>query len=346
MAEDGLRVLLLDPQGPLPAALCAALLRLGAVLTCAGALGEDLPVAASLRRLPGARRDPQLLRGAGSGDFDAAIDFGARGLEGAGPLACALRGRVGLVVQVGTWRVYAGAADAPDCRSGSRGEPGPDMPLPCPEGAPKRDGTALDAEDGLWHARAGGGYPATVLRLAPLHGPGVREAREWHVLGRLRAGRGVLALPDGGGQLLHRLYLDNAVHALLAALDHPREADGHAFNVGDSRVLSLAQIAAGCAAAVGRPLRALPVPAAWLPPGNPFAVPGPVVLDLHRLRARLGYAEPVGPEEGLARTVRWLWDLPPAAAATVLEPYWCRWGCGQDHGAEAAAVARWEALGS
>jgi len=342
MGEDGLRVLLVDPQGPLAVALCAALLRLGAVVTCFGAAAAELPRAASIRRVAGDRRDPPALEGIGSGDFDAVVDFGARGLDGAVPLAQALRSRVGLVVQIGTWRVYAGAADAPACKA-EPGAEGGAMPVPCPESAPKRDGIALDAEDGLWNVRAGGDYPATALRMAPLYGPEVRAAREWHVVGRLRARRRSIALPDGGGQLLHRLYVDNAVHAVLRALDHPREADGHAFNVGDSRVPTLAALAAGCAAAAGRELRGVPVPAAVYDAHNPWAAPAPVVLDLHRLRARLGYAEPVSPEDGLYRTVRWLWDLPEDDVLPVLAPYWRRWGCGHDYAAEEAAMARWEA---
>lgn len=341
MEGDGLRVLLLDPQGAPAAALCAALLRLGAVVTCFGRVSPELPQTASIRRIAGDRRDARALTPIGAGSFDAAVDFGARGLEGPVPVARALRGRVGLVVQIGTWRVYAGGADAPECGQTMAGDTG-GMPVPCPESASKRDGVALDAEDGLWNARAGGDYPATVLRLAPVYGPGVRGTREWYVVGRLRAHRRTIVLPDGGGQLLHRVYVDNAVHAILRTLDHPREADGHAFNVGDSRVPTLAALCAGCAAAAGRELLGVAVPSAVYAAHHPWAVPAPVVLDLHRLRARLGYVEPVSPEDGLYRTVRWLAELPEEGVLPVLAPYWRRWGCGHDYAAEDAAIARWE----
>jgi len=344
MGEDGLRVLLVDAQGALATALGQALLRLGTALTCFGSLAVDLPDGPSLRRVPGDRRRPATLEGIGPGEFDAVVDFGARGLEGAGALARCLRSRVGLVVQLGTWRVYAGAADAPDCRGAATPAPGLPMPVPCPEGAPKRDGVALDAEDGLWNERAGGDYPATVLRLAPLYGPGVPLAREWYVVGRLRAGRNRIVLPDGGGQLLHRLYVDNAVHAILRAMDHPREADGRAFNVGDSRVPTLAALCAGCAAAAGAPLEGIPVPAALYGRPHPWATPAPVVLDLHHLRARLGYGEPVSPEDGLHRTARWLWDLPQDDLLPTLDAYWRRFGCAHDYAAEEAAIAGWERL--
>lgn len=335
MEDGGLRVVLVDAAGPLGEALAQALLRLGSRLTCCGGAWPDLESPA-VRRVPGDRHRPDGFAALGPGDFDAAVDFGARGLEGAPPLARALRDRVGLVVQLGSWRVYAGAAGPGD------GEEG--LPVPCPETAPKRDGVALDAEDGLWNVRAAGGYPATVLRLPPLYGPGVGLAREWYVLGRLRAGRRWIALPDGGGQLLHRLYVDNAVHAILRALDHPREADGHAFNVGDSRVPTLAEVCRLCAAEVQLPLLGVPLPGPLLPGDHPWVLPGPVVLDLHRLRARLGYVEPVTPEQGLTRTVRWLWGLAPDDVLPVLSPYWERFASGHDYAAEDAALARWQGL--
>lgn len=339
LADDRPRVLLVDAGHALGTALCQALRRLGAQVTCFGEMPAD---AAGVRALGGRRERPQDWRALAGQEFDAVIDFGARGLEGAGQVAGHLRNRAGLVVQVGTWRVYAGARDAADAAGDASVAEHAGMPVPCPESAPLRDGLALGAEDGLWNARAGGGYPATVLRLAPLYGPGVRLAREWHCVGRLRAGRARVALPDGGGQLLHRLYVDNAVHAVLIAMNHPREADGHAFNVGDSRVPPVAALIEGCARVLDAELEGRPLPAALVPPGCPWAVPHPVVLDLHRLRARLGYIEPVDPDLGMERTVRWLADLAEDEILPTLEPYWRRFGGGHDYAAEDLALARWE----
>ena len=328
-----MRVAVLDGDVALGAALCQALGRLGTRVTCVGS--QPTPVA---EFVPGCREDPTTLAGL-TGRFDALVDFGARGFDGPAAVATALRGRVGLVVQLGTWRVYAGAADAPDCRGGQG--PGGTMPRPCPEDAPLRDGTALASEDGLWNVRAAGDYPATLLRLAPLYGPGVCMAREWHVVERLRTGQTRIALPDGGGQLLHRLFVDNAVHAIVCALDHPREADGRSFNVGDGDVPTLAELCRSCAQVVGCPLEGVPLPLARYCGYHPWATPAPVLLDTFRLRARLGYRDAVRPQEGLARTVQWLWDLPQGEVPTRLAPYLARWGCGHDHRAEAAAIRMW-----
>lgn len=338
--DDRLRVLLIEPDRALGEPLAQALRRLGSEVVW---FSGEAPAVPGVRHVPG-RRHPEDLAAAGRG-FDAAVDFAAHDLEAPAVVAAALRGRLGLLVQLGTWRIYEGAEDAPGCASptpeASPGRPG--MPVPCPEEASKRDGPCLDAEDGLWNRRAAGDYPATVLRLAELYGPGVALAREWHVVGRLRAGRHRMAVPDGGGQLLHRLYVDNAVHAVIAALDHPQEADGHAFNVGDARVPTLRELCAGCAAAAGRPLDLLSVPRRVLDTHSPWAVSHPAVLDLCRIRQTTGYAQPVPPEEGLARTVRWLMDLAADDVLGALEPYWRRFGCGHDHAGEEAALAAWGA---
>ena len=342
MSAEVLRVLLVDPGPGLGEALAVALARLGSQVFWAGA--EPPPEGLrGLRRIPGGRAALAEGLPLPPGGFDAAVDLGAAGPDGPRALAQALRGRVGLVVQLGTWQVYAGAEDAPDCTAEPRlgHEEGlwDVPPLPVGEAAPKQDGEALAAEDALWQERSRGDYPAAVLRLAALYGPGVPMAREWYVVARAKAGRRRLAVPDGGRHLLHRLFVDNAVHAILAALAHPREVDGHAFNVGDSHVPTAAALCRQIGRALDRPVEPVGVsPADW--PLLPWAVPRPVVLDTLALRARLGYAEPVPPEEGLLRTVRWLWDLPEVEVPRRLAPYLARWACAHDFAAEDAALRR------
>lgn len=492
---ERLRVLLVDPGPGLGASLAWALARLGTQVVWLGMVPapEGVP---GLRALADTRRS--VVPGAwGGGGFDAVVDLGARGAEGSAELARLVRGRTGLVVQMGTWRVYAGtdgaaaedaaegedrvggdgaagcgrggaggvvsgavaawarraggpsgaatgagggvaaneagvpetgswAQDVGDGRTlsgdrpaeadrlressapagwragvsrgvtagartgtgdggmapaagpsagaaagaaagatsgaslasaapapGGGGESGaagaaavarwsPSLPLA--EGAPLRDGPELAAEDGLWHERARGGYAATVLRLAALYGPGIGLAREWFGVARLRAGRRRVALLDGGQQLLHRVYVENAVHAVVRVLDHPREADGRAFNVGDSHVPTAADLVTQIGMAAGMPLAVAPVPAILRPPPHPWAARRPVVLDTAQVRMRIAYREPVPPDEGLARTVRWLWDLPEAEVSRRLAPYLRRWGAAHDYGAEDRALRRWDAL--
>ncbi len=326
-----LRVLLVEPRGALGAGLAIALARLGCRVTWFGRGQDATPTVPGLLPIVGDRRRLLDLRSIGGGSFDALVDFGCS--EPDSPLALhqVFRGRVGLFIYLSTWRVYAGAGDST----------GMAPPLPVGEDAPLRGGPRAKAEECLWGVRSAETYPVTVLRLASLYGPGVRFAREWHVVDRLRRGRRRIAIPWDGSQLLHRLYVDNAVHAIISVLDHPREVDGRVFNVGDSDVPTALRLVESIAQVSGCVITPVRLPTEWFDPCNPWAPPHPVVLDLHRLRARLGYQEPVAPAEGLARTVRWLWDLPEETVASVLAPYWQCFGA-HDLAGEDAALERWD----
>lgn len=331
MPSDGhLRVLLIEPRGALGAGLAIALGRLGCRVTWFGDGREAAPAVPGLRSVLGDRRSVAALRAIGNGTFDALVAFGTAS-DSAAPVHHVFVDRVGLLIYLSTWRVYAGA--------GGRAAVAP--PLPIAEEAPLGSGRAVQSEDSLWPFRSAERYPVTVLRLAALYGPGVRLAREWHVVDRLRRGRQRIVIPWDGGQLLHRLYVDNAVHAIISVLDHPREADGRVFNVGDSDVPTALRLVESIAQVRGCAIRPVRLPPECFDPMNPWAPPHPVVLDLHRLRARLGYQEPVAPAEGLARTVQWLWDLPEDAVSHVLAPYWRRFGA-HDLVAEDAALECWD----
>jgi len=331
MTEWQLRILLVDAQGALGQSLAGALSRLGCEVTWFGRF--PAPEGPAMTVLPGMRDQLDGLL-ASNLRFDAVVDAGASSHQDASLLHAVLRNRVGLVIHISSWHVYRGAV-----------EPGAacaDPPaLPLREDAPKVDGPSLDAEDGLWQARAHGGYPATVLRLGAVYGPGVALAREWHVVDRLRRGREYMAIPDAGGQLLHRVYVDNAVHAIIAALDHPREADGAAFNVADSDVPTVYRLCQEIAASVGSTMETIALPHPWYNARNPWAVPHPIVLDIHRMRSRLGYQEPVPPSTALLHTVRWLWDLPDDEVLGTLTPYWQQFGRGHDYLSEDRALAAW-----
>ena len=269
--------------------------------------------------------------------FDAVVDGGARSPLDPVYLHQALVGRVGLLIQLSSWRVYAGAEEP------GRALPAQPLPTPVPEEAPVQPGPFQQAEESLWRLRSASRYPATVLRLGALYGPGIRLAREWYVVDRLRRGRNELVLADGGGQILHRLYVDNAVHAVISALDHPHQADGGAFNVADSDAPTAARLVLGIAATAGRRLQIVHLPSEWWPCPHPWACPQPVVLDLYRLRARLGYQEPIAPVRALEATVRWLMELADDEAFLTLAPYWERFGACHDLVAEERALARWHA---
>jgi hypothetical protein len=157
---------------------------------------------------------------------------------------------------------------------------------------------------------------------------------------RVLDGRRVLILPEDGLTLSHHGYAENVAHAVLLAVDRPEVAAGQIFHCGDEEVLSLRQMVEIVSAALGHRFEIVSLPWELAVPARPLlAQPAPThrVLDLAKLRHRLGYRDVVPAREALARTARWLAAHPPAPGGpeeTVLQdPF--------DYAAEDALVEAW-----
>jgi nucleoside-diphosphate-sugar epimerase len=232
-------------------------------------------------------------------------------------LVKALRGRITHSVHLSSGDVYA-----------------PGQPIPIPEDAPTApiepaelrldDQTVpyskVAVEAVIREAQATGDFPATILRLPAVYGPGDPLAREWFFVKRVLDGRHCVALPDGGLGPFHRGYVNDVARAVVLALESPL-ATGRTYNVGHKRVLTVRGITEMVARVMGHQWQIVSVPAKGLPPTNPYAPPYPIVYDLSRIRAELGYQESVSLEEGMQRTVAWLVDHPPTPETWGLTRY-------------------------
>lgn len=94
------------------------------------------------------------------------------------------------------------------------------------------------------------GFAALAVRPHLIWGPGDEQ-----LVGRIvrRAAAGRLPLVGGGRALVDTTYLDNAVDALAAALDHAEAAHGRAFVVSNGEPRTLAELCARICAAAGVP---------------------------------------------------------------------------------------------
>lgn len=185
-------------------------------------------------------------------------------------------------------------------------------------------------------------HPGTThFRYPTLYGPYQPLPIEWCIVRRALDRRPWLVLPDDGLTLSHRAYAENAARALLLAVDRPDAACGEIFHCGDEEVLSLRQIAEIAAEALGHRFEIVSMPWEHALPARPLlAQPLPThrVLDLSKLRHRLGYRDAVPAREALVRTAHWLAAHPPAPGGpeeTVLQdPF--------DYAAEDALVGAWK----
>jgi nucleoside-diphosphate-sugar epimerase len=213
-------------------------------------------------------------------------------------------------------------------------EPGPPEPVPLTEDSPlrtrlhtypppviamlQRTFAWLDDEyDKIPVERAVMGDPAlpgTVLRLPMVYGPGDPLHRLFPILKRIGDGRETLLLDERMAQWrATRGFVENVAAAVALAATHDR-APGRVYNVGDPTSHSELEWtrAVACAAGFGGAVTPVPAdlaPAHLRPPGNTAQH---WTTSTIRIRAELGFVDPVGEAEALARTIEWERAHPPA----------------------------------
>ncbi len=106
------------------------------------------------------------------------------------------------------------------------------------------------------------GFTTIAIRPHLIWGPGDTQL-VGRILERARSGR--LALVGGGRALIDTTYIDNAVDAVVAAVDRAPEGHGQAFVVSNGEPRTVAELVERICAAggVSAPARSVPRPVAW-----------------------------------------------------------------------------------
>lgn len=179
-----------------------------------------------------------------------------------------------------------------------------DVPAPVdPYGVSKRE-----AEAALQEVGRDSGMQWVVIRPPLVYGPGVKA--NFAALMRLVA-RGV-PLPLGAIDNRRTLVaLDNLVDLIATCIDHPAAAN-QVFLAGDAEDLSTTDLLRRMGAALRRPARLIPVPAAWLAALARLAgradfarrLLGSLQVDTSHAREQLGWTPPVGIDVVLQRTAQ------------------------------------------
>lgn len=154
-------------------------------------------------------------------------------------------------------------------------------------------------------ARAWGGS-VTVLRLPMVYGPGDPQRRVEQDWDRLQVGGGVLRLhPAEASWRTTRGYVEDVAAAIGLATLAPA-AVGETFNVGEPDALSQQEWLGAIATAGG--WRGTIVTDATVAPSQPANWEASLAVRTTRIRAVLGYAEPIGRAAGVVRTIAKLGD--------------------------------------
>ena len=197
--------------------------------------------------------------------------------------------------------------------------------MPAAEDAPfaptnPYEATKLEGELLALKAYQKHGLPICVVRPGLVYGPG-----DLHLLGFFKAiKKGVFRVIGGGKALLHPVYIDDMVAAMLLCGEQS-QAVGRVYNIAGDHPISIGELATAIAHALDRRLPTGSIPL-WLAnlASDIFAVtPGmrgthaPLtrsrvkflthsrIYDISRARSELGYNPVVGLEEGMKRTATW-----------------------------------------
>jgi UDP-glucose 4-epimerase len=161
-------------------------------------------------------------------------------------------------------------------------------------------GISKVSQEAFCQAARGDGRAITILRPSNAYGPGQGLKSGFGLartmLEHARAGTSLEIWGDGEN-VRDFIYIDDVVEACMRLIDLP--LDSGTYNLGTGTGFSINQVKRLAEAASGREVRAIYQPARDIDVRA-------VVLDISRLRARLGWQPEVGLAEGLARTWQWL----------------------------------------
>jgi nucleoside-diphosphate-sugar epimerase len=191
----------------------------------------------------------------------------------------------------------------------------PPQPMPLTEQSETRTGRSPDLTpeidyDNVEVERALAGDPAlpvTVMRLPVIYGPHDPQRRLAHYVRRMADGRRAIVLDERLARFRwSRGYVENVAAAIaLAAIDE--RARGRTYNVAERHtppwrdwLRKIADVCRWKGEIVARPAEELPLSLHFpVPPGQDF------YFSSERLRAELGYHEPIDLTEGMRRAVEW-----------------------------------------
>ena len=201
------------------------------------------------------------------------------------------------------------------------------LPQPIPETAPSRTEPKLFyliwlTEQVIMEAHQQGHYAATILRYPWIYGPRQMMPRDWSIVRRILDGRRQLILPDSGLHYDSMGYADNAAHAMLLTIDKPEETAGEIYNVRDETILTVRQRVEIITKLMNYEWELVNIPCelarpsyAFVFPNAPRDVPMPFlqhrIIDITKIKTRLGYRDVVPAEEAIKRTVQWLLEHRP-----------------------------------
>jgi len=264
-------------------------------------------------------------------DVEAVVDMIAVNEADVATIAQAFRNRIRRYICISSYDVYQAYDDAWNHRSSSQ-------PVPIPESAPKKkpsylyesDYDKVPVEERVLEAQNEGYFSTTILRWPALYGPRDPTPRIWYYVRQALDGRRDIPIPNGGGTLFSKGYLQNMAHSIVLALENAK-AEGEIYNASDEVTLSVRQTVQMIGEIMDHEWEIVPVPRALMPKivqtqglpfsCDPFDIEPHLFLDISKIKAELGYRDLVPVRKAMENTVKWLCDNPPQKSEFALVSY-------------------------
>jgi nucleoside-diphosphate-sugar epimerase len=152
---------------------------------------------------------------------------------------------------------------------------------------------------------------ATYLVFPVMYGPRNVVPFEWSVVRRVRDGRRWMILPDDGLAIFSRGAAVNMAECVLLAADRPDIAAGQTYNCADDEQMTVRQFVTTLLNHLGSEMELVGIPGSLVPPYRSIHVPAAssvcahTLLDTHKIRSDLGYADVVSPSRALLDSISW-----------------------------------------
>lgn len=149
--------------------------------------------------------------------------------------------------------------------------------------------------------------PAAIVRPCAIYGRGDRMGREWFFVKRALDRRPHVVLTSMGASHFHTTAAENIGELVRLIAAEPER--GGAYNCGDPDPPTVLEIERAIAAAVGHEFHEVLVPEPSIRGEvgqTPWSTPKPMLVDMAKAKADLGYRPAVTWAEALPRQVEWL----------------------------------------
>jgi nucleoside-diphosphate-sugar epimerase len=149
-----------------------------------------------------------------------------------------------------------------------------------------------------------GKTPAAIVRPCAIYGPGDRMAREWYFVKRAVDKRPYVVLTGRGQSHFHTTASENIGELVRLIAQEPRSG---AFNSGDPDPPTLLELARAIGDAAGHSYTEVLLPTFEGEVGQtPWSAPKPLLVDMSKAEAELGYKPATTWAAALPRQVEWL----------------------------------------